>query len=56
VVIRIYGVIIVLIVLGIPCALIGILLYHGLREDLRERRRRRVQRGFEVVQETKEEP
>jgi hypothetical protein len=55
VVIAIYGVIILLIVLGIPCALMGVLLYWGIREDLRERRKR-VQRGFEVVQHSKEQP
>ena len=53
----VYIVIIVLIVLGIPCVLMGMLLWHGLRldwQDLTRGRVKRQRRGFEVMRKPEE--
>jgi len=55
----VYGAIIGLIVIGVPCVLMGMLLYHGLRQDLQDLkllRRKRVQRGFDVIKNAGQSP
>jgi hypothetical protein len=55
-VIYVYVVIILLIVVGVPCFLMGLLLYHGLKldwQDLTKHKQvKRERRGFEVLHKT----